>query len=58
MASLLNSGDHDHRSVSVITLLTCMQSHVGFKMVVSGEPLVTFLTLEWFLAGVSSLVVL
>ena len=56
MASLLNSGDHDHRSVSV--LLTCMQSHVGFKMVVSGEPLVTFLTLEWFLPGVGSLVVL
>ena len=42
----------------LLPLLTCMQSHVGFKMVVSGEPLVTFLTLEWFLAGVSSLVVL
>ena len=38
--------------------LTCMKSHVSFKMVVPGEPLVTFLTLEWFLAGVSSLVVL
>ena len=38
--------------------LTCMKSHVSFKMMVPGEPLVTFLTLEWFLAGVSSLVVL
>ena len=39
-------------------LLTCMKSHVSFKMMVPGEPLVTFLALEWFLPGVSSLVVL
>ena len=45
-------------SLSLSLSLTCMQSHVSFKMVVPGEPLVTFLTLEWFLAGVSSLVVL
>jgi hypothetical protein len=43
---------------TTIRLLSCMKSHVSFKMMVPGEPLVTFLTLEWFLAGVGSLVVL
>ena len=35
-----------------------MKSHVSLKMVVPGEPLVTFLTLERLLPGVGSLVVL
>ena len=35
-----------------------MKSHVSLKVVVPGEPLVTFLTLERLLSRVSSLVVL
>lgn len=43
---------------AVIRLLSRMQSHVCFQMVVPGEPLVALRTLERLLASVRALVVL
>ncbi len=43
---------------AIVRLLSCMEPHVGFQMVVPGEPLMTDPALERFFSSVGALVIL
>lgn len=43
---------------AVVGLLSCVQAHVGFQMVIACEPLVAFSAFEWFLTSMCAFVIL